>query len=613
MNAVLKAPRGVLAKTDLVSPPAGFEAKCRQSVFILAGVLFAFVSTSVAQIEEEEASTGLPMYLLATIVQQQKTQPTLPPGMASDSNEYQASMQRFRDYYSPLPIALNADPIWYRTLAYPKSAFEETSTSYSTTINIEPGVGYGTALETGETTTVLNATRASFDKPNQGAAFKLDLINGQPDSLQYQVIEGGTHPHALDNGDGTRSLVIPGVDEGKLSLPDGKAIAPLMIWEASQNQWVSSGIITASHGSIKFDYEGDGDEDVMVQNWEGADYGSSPFILRNEQGSFTPVPAQLGEFGQTGTMFVAPFDEGGNSIGLILTDAVGTDTDWGVEAERNALVFYPYDLSSAEPLQVIQLPLPYFERETFEDVELVVPGWEGNVGTSHDIFAEAVDLDGDNDLDIVISSAIWSDRNPYGVLQLLINYNGSFVDETDSRLFNYVMLAGSHQLRFVDINSDGAVDILVSNSGDIGSGLESLGYFDYDEKGIGGSTRVLVNDGTGHFAVIAHHQIHYGVGYTNAHTPSLASNGILRFVRISPEYNNPTTHVRVVSTKYPYSTGPNGRDPADWGVPSFNEFYYLLHNEEARLAVEAGVYETGLAHYIAEGAEAGLKINASAE
>ena len=188
MKVVLKTPQSTLAKPSLVSLPAEFEARCRQSVFISAGVLFAFVSTSVAQIEEEEAPTGLAIYLLATIVQQQKAQPTLPPGMADDSSEYQASLQLFRDYYSPLPIALNADPIWHRTLAYPKSAFEETNTSYSTAINIEPGVGYGTAFETGATTTVLYATWASFDKPNQGAAFKLDLIDGQPDSLHYQVI-----------------------------------------------------------------------------------------------------------------------------------------------------------------------------------------------------------------------------------------------------------------------------------------------------------------------------------------------------------------------------------------------------------------------------------------
>ena len=100
-----------------------------------------------------------------------------------------------------------------------------------------------------------------------------------------------------------------------------------MIWEASKNQWVSSGITTASHGSIKFDYEGDGDEDVMVQNYEGADYGSSPFIFKNEGGRFTALPAQLGEFGQVGTMFVAPYDNGSGPLGLILTDPQGTDAD----------------------------------------------------------------------------------------------------------------------------------------------------------------------------------------------------------------------------------------------------------------------------------------------
>ena len=50
-----------------------------------------------------------------------------------------------------------------------------------------------------------------------------------------------------------------------------------------------------------------------------------------------------------------------------------------------------------------------------------------------------------------------------------------------------------------------------------------------------------------------------------------------------------------------FPTGPNGTNPDTLGVPGFNEFYYLLHNEEARAAVKSGEFESGLEHYLARG------------
>ena len=44
----------------------------------------------------------------------------------------------------------------------------------------------------------------------------------------------------------------------------------------------------------------------------------------------------------------------------------------------------------------------------------------------------------------------------------------------------------------------------------------------------------------------------------------------------------------------PLSTGPFGLDPADFGVPGFNEFFYLRTYPEALRAVELGEYASGL-------------------
>ena len=96
----------------------------------------------------------------------------------------------------------------------------------------------------------------------------------------------------------------------------------------------------------------------------------------------------------------------------------------------------------------------------------MIADWDGNVGLSHDVSAKVIDLDYDGDLDIVIGSMIWSDEYPYGVIQLLMNNEGVFTDETDERLFNWVLAGNTaHQLDFVDINDDGFIDILVSDHG----------------------------------------------------------------------------------------------------------------------------------------------------
>ena len=537
--------------------------------------------------------------------------PKLPEGMADDWLQYKQSLNSVTEHYSPLPTSINADEIWYGSIAYPSSAFDEVSASYQVSSELSPGVGYGTFHEqSAERFTVFVATWSSVG-PNDGDAFRLDVVGGAPGELKHQKIKGGTRVFALNNGDDSFSFVIPGVDEGELFSDSGNPpAAPVMLLDEAADQWVTADLDTASHGAIDFDYGRDGDEDLLLQNWEGATYGPIPVILENTGDGFNVIPIEIPRDTLVGSMFVAPLDQGDGNLTLIVTDAVGSvgRERWGIEAEHNILITYPYAELGGEPLGVSQLPLPYFERSVFEGIESKVPQWEGNEGLSHDVAARAVDLDGDTDLDIVIASKIWSNTNPVSVLQILINHDGSFRDETDDRLFNWILASGAvHQLDFLDINGDGAVDILVSDTNDVLQHLEDSTDFSYGKNGIGGATRVLINDGTGHFFVVAHHQIHKGVGHTDTHVPSLTSDGLLRFTRIQPKHGSSDVEARVVTAAYPYSTGPNGRDSAEWGEPNFNEIYYLLHNKEAREAVEQGRYETGLGHFIAEGKAMGLK------
>ncbi len=58
-------------------------------------------------------------------------------------------------------------------------------------------------------------------------------------------------------------------------------------------------------------------------------------------------------------------------------------------------------------------------------------------------------------------------------------------------------------------------------------------------------------------------------------------------------------------------TGPNFIDPATFGVPGFNEFYYLRSYPDAVAAIQAGQFKSGLEHYIAVGAAKGYRTHAT--
>ena len=116
--------------------------------------------------------------------------------------------------------------------------------------------------------------------------------------------------------------------------------------------------------------------------------------------------------------------------------------------------------------------------------------------------------------------------------------------------------------------------------------------------------KVLINDGTGHFATIVHQQINETGDFFITQTHSLNAKGELKWTAIKPD-GSATVDVITRSLNMKLSTGPNGIDPAKYGAPGFNEFYYLLHNEDVRNAVSVGALGSGLEHYLRSGREEG--------
>jgi hypothetical protein len=264
---------------------------------------------------------------------------------------------------------------------------------------------------------------------------------------------------------------------------------------------------------------------------------------------------------------------------------------------------------SNEPESYTQLPLPYFERDEFSDIpEKFTDGQH----TSHDVASRVFDIDKDGDKDIIISSMLWSDDYPLNIIQILVNHEGIYVDETDTRLYNWISAGpGHHQIDIADINNDGFQDILLSDHGDAWFNRMFSGEFSL-KTSIGAGSKVLLNDGEGHFVTVAHQYITKPFSHQASHIPSLTNSNLLKWTSISVEDQNPNqATVEVVSLNSVISTGPNGINPDTLGVPGFNEFYYLLHNEEARTAVKSGEFESGLEHYLARGQWDKLSINAN--
>ena len=229
---------------------------------------------------------------------------------------------------------------------------------------------------------------------------------------------------------------------------------------------------------------------------------------------------------------------------------------------------------------------------------------------SHDVKSYPADIDNDGDIDIIMSSKSYGTLTT--VLQILVNNDGTYVDETDSRLYNWLMHAkGSHVLRMTDINNDGFIDVVLSDTARYrAQSLEGQ----RTNTGIG--SRMLINDGLGNFVVTAYQQIDIPTEdkETGAYIFSKSTQGIMKWFHIYPRCEDglpgKCLNLDIIDIENDFSTGPNGIDPAKYGVPEFNEFYYILNNSVVKEALIAGEYSSGLDHYLAVGKDMNLKINA---
>lgn len=510
---------------------------------------------------------------------------------------YAKTIATIASNYGSHPTTINVNPTWFNTLQIPLNNFSyRTDTFHVQNPLPKNQVGYGSFAQlTGNHQQVFFSGWVS-ENPNAGAAFILDYQNGIPTKLQYHPIEGATHSWVLDNGNGTQSVAFMGVDEGKLAAGQNTpATSPSYLFDISTGTWSSLPFQSASHNSIPFDYNGDGKMDVVAQSW-GAPFNTF-FILRNDGGTFTPTP--LGDPTQNiGSMSVAPLGwQKDGTFAMFIGDGT-TIPQFNIGIATNSILYFDKTLSHV--VNAVALPAGYFEATVFADVPMVLPDWVNSVGRSHDVTAKAIDFNGDGSLDLIVSSMLWSTKTTYCVLQFLENQDGKFVDVTSSHLFNWCLAGGGiHRLDFRDVNDDGFVDILTSDQG-------SSDTSTIETASLTTGSRVLLNDGVGHFVNVVQQQINLSGQYLSSYIPSVDDQNHLRWTSIEPSGTN-TDGVTVYTTslQIALSTGPNGTDPSLSGAPGFNEFYYLLKYPEVAASVLAGNFSSGLDQYLKLGKSVG--------
>ncbi len=526
-----------------------------------------------------------------------------------DWPEYENEIAKLSTHYSPLPVGINVGEKWFSSLQIAESEFSTRNDYFESDLLLRHGVGYRSFTTVSENSELVFYSNwiPEFEENSagQGAGMVVEYIDDFPTSFDAFRFGGADHSWVVNNSDGTQTAIFMGRDEGQGS----PALSYLAFYDIENKSWSKSDFRVSVHNSVVMDYDNDGDDDIF------ADGGAEPFfghnwLLRNDDGEYQAV--KIGGSGDEryAGLAIGPigYNEDGTFSIAIGDDPFHNECNCDLLPTQNYILNVSSDLTTE--LSTSPLPTAYFDTPIFNDVPQVIPEWDNTNGKSHDIAIKAIDFDYDGDLDLIVSSSLWSNEFPFGVLQLLVNDGGVYKDETDSRLYNWV-LAGSaaHKLDFIDVNFDGYVDILLSDHGyrfqltQLNSSLD---------KSILSGSRVLINDGTGNFLTIMHQQINNTGDFLPSHIPSISEKGSLKWTSVNP---NGTEQVEVI-TRYlniHLSTGPNGIDPAKYGAHGFNEFYYLLHNSDVAAAVSDGTYLSGLHHYLLVGKEENRAVNASSK
>ncbi|MDC0071402.1 FG-GAP-like repeat-containing protein [Rhodobiaceae bacterium] len=206
------------------------------------------------------------------------------------------------------------------------------------------------------------------------------------------------------------------------------------------------------------------------------------------------------------------------------------------------------------------------------------------------------DFDHDGDIDIAMLQIQLGDDKVSGYyagnyIQILRNDGAgnyeditNFIPENATQDAYLSRLQWNEAWQLIDMNDDNHIDVAGG-------------------RAVEGSPLIYFNDGNGRFEIgeIATNESN---GKVYAYS-DFNANGKMEF--ISYKMNQPEYDFYIYEMEEIIGTGPGYRSSAKDGAPGFNERYYLNENPSAQEAITSGTYDTGLAHYLAEGKDADLK------
>jgi hypothetical protein len=239
---------------------------------------------------------------------------------------------------------------------------------------------------------------------------------------------------------------------------------PAYVWTNRGNSFTRQTLVAdvSAHDFAVADVNRDGYTDIVILD---ANARNSTLAINDQISSFVTYRATTGAQLSGSSLAVADFLNN-NTTTLITTD------NWSANGQVQKL--WSWGIDSGNNLQwneLATLPTSRFNLQKWKDIGIL---------DSHNVKVSAHDFNRDNVMDAIVFSqpgrVMPGTRTDYSEIQFLRNNGaGSFTDVTDSTLVGYnTNTRSTYQPKFLDLNGDGLIDILVSGSDNAGTSSQFL-------------------------------------------------------------------------------------------------------------------------------------------